>query len=196
LQEIAMTAMPLARTAAPTRAAVRSPQPFEVLDACHQQILTALDRMHELVEHLEAHGVDATAQGMAKDIYIFFNETARHHHLDEEKHVFPALLNSGDEALVRHVLHLQQDHGWIEEDWLELAPQFEAMAAGYCWYNIDQLNHALPVFTALYHDHMALEESLAYPEAKARIAKWELQGMGREMAQRRREPSASQRQSD
>jgi len=179
-----MTALPTTQ-AAPARAA-RAPQPFEVLDACHQQILTALDRMQDLVEHLQAHGVDATAQSMAKDIYIFFNETARHHHLDEEKHVFPALLNSGDENLVRHVLHLQQDHGWIEEDWLELAPQFEAMAAGYSWYNIEQLNLALPVFTSLYHDHMALEESLAYPEAKARIAKWEMQGMGREMAQRRR----------
>ncbi len=173
------------RAAAPS--ATKSPQPFEVLDACHQQILTALDRMQTLLTHLEANGVDATAQGMAKDIYIFFNETARHHHLDEEKHVFPALLNSGDEALVRHVLHLQQDHGWIEEDWLELAPQFEAMAAGYSWYNLDQLNHALPVFTALYLDHMALEESLAYPEAKARIAKWEMQGIGREMSQRRRQ---------
>jgi hemerythrin-like domain-containing protein len=187
-----MTASPLASTArsippGATKPSVRSPQPFEVLDACHQQILTALERMQTLLEHLDSHGVDATAQGMAKDIYIFFNETARHHHLDEEKHVFPALLNSGDEALVRHVLHLQQDHGWIEEDWLELAPQFEAMAAGYSWYNLDQLNHALPVFTALYHDHMALEESLAYPEAKARIAKWEMQGMGREMSQRRRQ---------
>lgn len=183
-----MTASPLASTTrAVAPSAARSPQPFEVLDACHQQIFTALERMQTLLTHLEAHGVDAAAQGMAKDIYIFFNETARHHHLDEEKHVFPALLNSGDEALIRHVLHLQQDHGWIEEDWLELAPQFEAMAAGYSWYNLDQLSHALPVFTALYHDHMALEESLAYPQAKARIAKWELQGMGREMSQRRRQ---------
>jgi hypothetical protein len=47
------------------------------------------------------------------------------------------------------------------------------------------------VFTALYHDHMALEESLAYPEAKARIAKWEMQGMGREMAQRRRKATST-----
>ena len=183
-----MTASSLASPPrAATPSATKSPQPFEVLDACHQQILTALDRMQNLLTHLEANGVDATAQGMARDIYIFFNETARHHHLDEEKHVFPALLNSGDEALVRHVLHLQQDHGWIEEDWLELAPQFEAMAAGYSWYNLDQLNHALPVYTALYPDHMALEESLAYPEAKARIAKWEMQGIGREMSQRRRQ---------
>jgi hemerythrin-like domain-containing protein len=183
-----MTALPHASIAP---LAAHSPLPFEVLDACHKQIVSALGRMQDLLAHLEAHGVDATAQGLARDILTFFNETARQHHLDEEKHVFPALLHSGDDTLVRHVLHLQQDHGWIEEDWLELAPQFEAMAAGYSWYNIDQLNHALPVFAALYHDHMALEESLAYPEAKARIAQWELQGMGREMVQRRRKATST-----
>jgi hypothetical protein len=33
---------------------------------------------------------------------------------------------------------------------------------------------------------MALEESLIYPEAKSRIAEWDLKGIGREMAQRRK----------
>lgn len=69
---------------------------------------------------------------------------------------------------------------------MELAPQFESIAAGYNWFNLDQLRLAVPVFQALYQDHIALEESLIYPEARARIGRWELQGMGREMAQRRR----------
>ena len=46
---------------------------------------------------------------------------------------------------------------------------------------------------ALYADHMALEELLIYPEAKARIATWDLYGMGREMAERRRVPEAATR---
>lgn len=167
----------------------RAIQPFDVLDACHQQLVTALQQMGDLVAHLQDNGVDGKAQEMARAIFMFFMNTARQHHLDEEKHVFPALISSGDEELVRHTLRLQQDHGWIEEDWLELAPQFESIAAGYNWFNIDQLAHAVPVFQALYQDHMALEESLIYPEAKARIAEWDLQGMGREMALRRREAS-------
>lgn len=164
----------------------RAIEPFDVLDACHQQLVTALQQMGDLVVYLQEHGVDGKAQEMARAIFLFFMNTARQHHLDEEKHVFPALINSGDEELLRHTLRLQQDHGWIEEDWLELAPQFESIAAGYNWFNIDQLSHAVPVFQALYQDHMALEESLIYPEAKARIAVWDLQGMGREMALRRR----------
>jgi hemerythrin-like domain-containing protein len=164
----------------------RAVQPFDVLDACHQQLVTALHQLGDLVEHLQEHGVDGKAQEMARAIFQFFMTTARQHHVDEEKHVFPALLNSGDDELIRHTLRLQQDHGWIEEDWLELAPQIESIAAGYNWYNIDQLTHAIPVFQALYQDHMALEDSMIYPEAKARIAAWDLQGMGREMSLRRR----------
>ncbi len=82
--------------------------------------------------------------------------------------MFPGLLASADEELRRSVVRLQQDHGWLEEDWLELAPQLEAVAQGYNWYDLDMLRHALPVFAALYHDHIALEESMVYPAAKRR----------------------------
>jgi hemerythrin-like domain-containing protein len=168
-------------------AAGRTIQPFDVLDSCHQQLVTALQQMQTLVDHLRDQGVDGKAQEMARSIFLFFMNTARQHHEDEEKHVFPALLRSDDDELIRHTLRLQQDHGWIEEDWLELAPQIESIAAGYNWFNLEQLELAIPIFTALYQDHMALEESLIYPEAKARIAEWDLKGIGREMAQRRRD---------
>lgn len=177
----------------PTAASSSTPisltaQPFDMLDTCHQQIVSNLQLMGDLVAHLQEHGVDGKAQTMARVIFLFFMNTARQHHIDEEKHIFPALINSGDDALIRHTLRLQQDHGWIEEDWLELAPQFESIAAGYNWFNLELLAHAVPVFQALYQDHMALEETMIYPEAKARIAQWDLQGMGREMAERRRLP--------
>lgn len=161
-------------------------EPFDVLDATHQQIIEALQQMQALIQHLRQAGVDGHARDTAKSLFQFFMNTARQHHLDEEKHVFPQLINSGDDALVQTTLRLQQDHGWIEEDWLELAPQIESISAGYNWYNLEQLEHAVPVFMALYQDHMRLEESLIYPEAKARISSWDLSGMGREMAARRR----------
>jgi len=165
-------------------------QPFDVLDACHQQMVVALGRLSELVDLLQERGVDGKTQETARDIFLFFSNTARQHHEDEEKHVFPTLLASGDDELVQATHRLIQDHGWIEEDWLELAPQLESIAAGYTWYDLDQLIHGIPVFAALYQDHMALEESLIYPEAKARIAAWDLHGMGREMSERRRSNGA------
>lgn len=165
----------------------RAVQPFDVLDSCHRQVVIALQQMSELLDHLEKHGVDGRAQETARAIFMFFMNTAREHHQDEERHVFPALLRSGRADLIDATLRLQQDHGWIEEDWLELAPQFESIAAGYHWFNLAQLRLAVPVFQALYQDHIALEESLIYPEARARINEWDLQGMGREMAQRRKQ---------
>jgi len=178
------TASPPSQAEAPSRG--RPLQPFDVLDACHQDIVRHLQQMDELVTHLQTHGLDSQAQDMARAIFVFFMDTAHAHHLDEETHIFPAMINSGNDELVRLTLRLQQDHGWIEEDWLELAPQFEAIAAGYNWFNLELLALAVPVFQALYQDHMALEESLIYPAAKAWIANWDLRGMGREMSERRR----------
>jgi hemerythrin-like domain-containing protein len=71
---------------------------------------------------------------------------------------------------VQAVQRLQQDHGWLEEDWLELEPQIDAIALGYDWYDLPTLRAALPIFTALYQEHIALEESMIYPEAKRRQA--------------------------
>jgi hemerythrin-like domain-containing protein len=165
----------------------RAMQPFDVLDSCHREVVVRLRQMNDLIDHLADKGVDAHAQETAHAIFMFFMNTAREHHLDEERHVFPALLRSGRADLIDATLRLQQDHGWIEEDWLELAPQFESIAAGYHWFNIEQLRLTVPVFQALYHDHIALEEALIYPEARARITEWDLKGMGREMAQRRKQ---------
>lgn len=161
-------------------------QPFDLLDSCHQQVAITLNKLGQLLDHVETHGVDPQAQAWAREVFTFFMDTAREHHRDEERHIFPAMLSSGEAPLMDAAMRLQQDHGWIEEDWLELAPHIESIAAGYNWFNLEQLRLAVPVFQALYQDHMALEESLAYPEAMARMAAWDVQGMGREMASRRR----------
>lgn len=154
----------------PARSAAPDLPPFEALDSTHRRVLEVLQTFDGLLDHLEAFGPDPTARALARDIGGFFESQARQHHADEERHIFPLLLNSGQPDLVHQVLRLQQDHGWLEEDWLELAPQIEAIAAGYNWYNVDVLRHALPVFTALHREHIALEESMIYPAAKRQHA--------------------------
>ncbi len=159
---------------------------FEALDNCHREVLKTLDELARLIDHLEDNGVDTTAQALAADIVKFFNENGRQHHIDEEHMIFPGLLASGDAELMQHVQRLQQDHGWLEEDWLELEPQLEAISKGYSWYQLDGLRAALPVFKALYLDHIDLEESLIYPEAKRRQVALPAAGAGRDVAARRR----------
>ncbi len=159
---------------------------FEVLDACHREILLTLSKLDSLVLRLGSGGPDAHARAMAGEIVRFFAKTARQHHEDEERHVFPALLASGDAEIVQAAQRLQQDHHWIDADWRELAPQLDAVANGQSWSDLDVLREGAEIFTALLHDHIALEESVIYPQARARLRTGELSEMGREMAARRR----------
>lgn len=150
----------------------RSPAPampeFDTLDRTHRAAMEMLQAFDSLLAQLHDEGLSDAAGQSAKEILAFFNGPGRDHHALEEKQVFPGLLATGDAEMVHHVRRLQQDHGWLEEDWRELAPQIEAIASGYNWYDLPLLRAALPVFSALYHEHIALEESLIYPEAKRR----------------------------
>jgi len=164
---------------------------FEALDACHRKTLFTLGKLASLVARLRQQGPDAHAREMAAEIIGHFSTTARRHHEDEELHVFPKLLLSGDTEMVQDVERLKQDHGWLEEDWRELSPMLDAVASGYYWYSLDELEAAARVFIALSHDHIALEEVCIYPEARARLGAHQRREMGREMAERRRSGRSS-----
>ena len=152
----------------PARPPVPALPPMEALEKTHHQVMLTLEQLSQMVERLASEGVDEHVQKMAKSIAKFFSESARDHHAQEDAHVFPTLLDSGDAELVAHVQRLQQDHGWLEEDWITLGPQMDALARGYSWYDLDALRQGIEVFTQLYHEHIALEESLIYPEARRR----------------------------
>ena len=158
------------RATRPARPAAPQLPSFDSLDKTHRLVMQTLGELAILLDHLQAHGMDEAARARARDICQFFDGTARAHHAAEEQIVFPSLLSSGNEELTAHVRRLQQDHGWLEEDWLELGPQLQAVAEGYNWYDLDVLRAAIPVFTELYRDHIALEETMIYPEAQRRQA--------------------------
>jgi hemerythrin-like domain-containing protein len=139
---------------------------FEVMDQAHRAALAMLESFKHLVSRLQDQGLDEPARQSAGEILAFFNGPGRTHHVDEETHVFPGLLTSSDPQLVADVRRLQQDHGWLEEDWDELRPHVLAVADGYNGYDLPLLVAALPIFQALYMEHIALEESRVYPAAK------------------------------
>ena len=152
----------------PARPAAPPLPSFESLDRTHHQVMQTLGQLVQLIEYLDATGIDDRARLLAKEICAFFDGTAREHHAAEEQLVFPSLLASGDAELIQHVQRLQQDHGWLEEDWLELGPHLEAIAEGQNWYDLDVMRSAIPVFTNLYRDHIALEETIVYPASRSR----------------------------
>lgn len=144
--------------------------PFKALDACHQQIHEHLAELAELLQRLDANSNGVHFRQKAKTIEAFFSETARAHHAEEERNVFPAISLTGNVELVQAVQTLKQDHGWLEQNWIELAPMLRAIAQGEDWVDMDELRHNTEVFLNLYHEHIVLEETLIYPEAKARLS--------------------------
>lgn len=166
--------------------ASKTPDGFELLDVAHRQALSTLGRLAAVAVRLQTQGVDAETRAQAAEIVAFFDAHERVHHADEELHVFPRLLRTGDADTVATVRRLQQDHRWLAEDWHELGPRLRAIAAGQGWVDPDLLREEVLVFGALLRDHIALEESCIYPQARRAMAGRARLDMGREMAARRR----------
>ncbi len=139
---------------------------FKALDACHLQIQQHLAELQRMAKHMELEGLNAEDRKLAGEIEGFFSSTSREHHEQEEKHVFPPLLATGTEEMKTAVHSLQQDHGFIEENWIELAPQLRAISEGNFWFDAAEFQHNVELFLELMNGHIALEESMIYPESK------------------------------
>lgn len=174
------------------RSADAPPDGFDCLDAFHRRTLVALGRLAALMRNLLGGGAPSEARALAAEVIEHFSIPARQHHEDEERYVFPRLVAGGDPETVQTVLRLQQDHGWLEEDWMELAPHLDAIASGQRCHDLESLRQGVDVFIALSHDHIALEESLVYPQARKLLAARERSAMGRALADRRRKAGPSQ----
>ena len=137
------------------------------LDAYHAQVRGHLDRLAALATRVENGQLDAETSAEACAVEAFFSGSMQEHHRVEEAGVFPLLLASDDKALVDVVRTLQQDHGWMEQNWIELAPQLRAIAQGNGWIDPAEFMHGAEVFLELSYGHAALEEALVYPRAHA-----------------------------
>ncbi len=139
---------------------------FARLDAYHAHVRGHLDRLAALATRVENAPLGAEDSAEACAIEAFFSGSMREHHLMEEAFVFPSLLDSGDAELVTLVRTLTQDHGWIEQNWIEIAPQLRAMAQGNHWIDPAEFMHGAEVFLELCYGHSALEEAIVYPRVR------------------------------
>jgi hemerythrin-like domain-containing protein len=149
-------------------AAHQPPVVHDRLDGMHRRMLEVLGELETLTRLLEQQTPQPQAAALARDACAFFSGPARRHHDAEESEVFPLVLAGGDAQLLAHVRRLQQDHNWIEEDWLELEPHLQALSQGWQREHAAFLLQALPEFTELVQAHITLEETVIYPEARRR----------------------------
>jgi len=137
------------------------------IDDTHAQMRYWLGELQSLVNHMEDRGWDTWARDHARTVIDFFAHTARTHHLEMDRHVFPLIIGRGDGALDTSVDQLRQDHGWIEENWRELLAQLQPVAEGFGGYDLDMLRHSADVFAALLLEHLAREKDVVFPAARA-----------------------------
>jgi iron-sulfur cluster repair protein YtfE (RIC family) len=138
------------------------------LDAYHGQVRGHLDRLAALASRVENEQLDAETRAEACAIEAFFSGSMQEHHRLEEAGVFSPLLDSGDTELATTVHTLQQDHGWIEQNWIEIGPQLRAIAQGNHWIDPAEFMHGAEVFLELCYGHAALEETVIPPRSPAR----------------------------
>ena len=162
--------------------------PFDMLAACHDRVRRSLALLQRLLAHLEAHGVaDGQAQDAAHDVLRYFTLAAPAHHEDEERHLVPALRASADCAARTAAERLLQDHVAIRAVWAELEPPLRTLEGG-ALPELPLLRRAVRRFVELHDAHLKLEDEIAFPLARAEIARCgppALRAMGDEMAVRR-----------
>lgn len=159
---------------------------FVAFDACHRRMLATIGLLEQLVDRLDAGDLgDADRADVAAAVAFLATEVPDHHR-NEERLVFPPLMAGGDPEVVQAVMRLHQDHGWLEQDWRELAPQLQVLAAGYGGLDPDVLRSGIALYAALLRDHIALEEALIYPQARAWLGEDGRRALGRELAAERR----------
>jgi hemerythrin-like domain-containing protein len=156
---------------------------FEFLDNTHIAIHAHLKTLKDVVQRIHEDRLQSSDAVELGRLCHFFDTVVREHHLQEETLVFPSLIHSDDLRTVRVANQLFQDHGWLEENWIELGPMLRAVENGQSWPNISELVHGFDIFFLLNMEHMELEETVAYPQAKASLKKWRTAKSGRELHQ-------------
>ncbi|MGC9561363.1 hemerythrin domain-containing protein [Brachymonas sp.] len=164
--------------------------PQAMLEACHDRVQRMCTLLERLTEHAGLHGADTQARQAATDVMRYFDLAGPHHHQDEELHIFPVLLASGDTALIDTARTLHQQHVDMAALWQTVRAQLAALQAGD---PAPLLADSAPAtqFVTMYTAHIPLEEDVAYPAAFARIADGQRTTIGEEMAHRRQSPTAA-----
>lgn len=166
--------------------AVGFEQPFEMLEACHARVNRSLDLLRRLMAHIEANGHDPSSRSAAADVLRYFDIAAPLHHEDEEMHVFPALAGSTDAQLRTAIATLQGDHERMAALWAELRVALLQWRDAAAPPVIDDATRKLASdFIGSYAAHIATEEGLVYPAARACFDAAGLARIGAEMQARR-----------
>jgi hemerythrin-like domain-containing protein len=156
--------------------------PLEMLAACHDRIEDRCDLLHRMVEHLAESGCDSQARQAATSVLRYFDTAGEHHHEDEERNLFPALLAADPQTAAALVQRLREDHVEMRKSWQALRRTLVELEAGVAaTLQVQDVER----FTGLYRGHIQCEEAQLLPLAQRVLGPEVLAAIGVAMAQRR-----------
>jgi hemerythrin-like domain-containing protein len=160
--------------------------PLEMLSARHVRIEHQCATLRRLVPYLAAHGAVIEARTAAANMMRYFDTSAKHHHIDEEEDLFPALIESmagSDPVCLRELTAaLTAEHRELEHRWLRVRPMLERVVAGD---NVSLDPQTVEALVGLYERHVEREEQELLPIAARLLSGDDLDRIGRAMRDRR-----------
>lgn len=160
--------------------------PLEMLSACHRRVERQCATLRRLVPHLAAHGADEEAKTAAANVMRYFDTSGAQHHQDEERDLFPALVESmpgSDPVCLRELTDaLRSDHRALHARWERVRAALVRIVAGAS----SALDAAdVEALAGLYERHIEREEAELLPMAARLLGDEELDRIGRAMRERR-----------
>ena len=168
--------------------------PIDDFSQCHAGILGHLQALGTLPALLEPA---ARARKIAADTVGFFREAVYEHHAEEEKELFPAVLDSATKGEERDrvqalVNALTAEHRKVEAAWSKLEPKLKAVAKGH---ETDVDPADIQALVDTYQAHARYEEAVFLPLSQTILGRNSnhLAALGMSMHMRHAMPEVLQR---
>jgi hemerythrin-like domain-containing protein len=165
-------------------------RPLALLSECHRRIERFLADMIRIASSRQGRALEEPDQAALAGAVNYFSIAAPRHTADEEESLFPRLRSARAgraEQALEQIRRLEADHQqadslhaeanalasrWISEGTLDAAAA-------------RRLNELLEALSAIYREHIAVEDAEVFPAARAALSAAQLEAVGREMAARR-----------
>ncbi len=162
-------------------------QPLDLLASCHEKIVNFSSLLVKLSTKLKQDGWSEELITSADNICRYFNVAGPEHHLDEEQHLFPAIIALDPELQsdeIRNVIELInrmiKEHVESDALWDTINDMLKNKTEDY-----EQLETLSTQFEKIIHKHAELENTIIFPYAKAHINDTDLKEVGLGIAKRR-----------
>lgn len=161
-------------------------EPVEMLASCHDRLRDRCSTLSRLPAHIAEHGADEQARNAAQSILRYFDGPAMYHHADEEKDLFPALLESvagSDAVCLRELFEkLSTEHRRLESQWQRLRGPLLLVSEGQ---DATLPQQDIEAFIDGYASHLQCEDDELLPMARRMLDDASLKQLGTAMQLRR-----------